>query len=127
MDDIAKSGAVPPPGPAVPRTDGMLRLAAAALAVGIAVAVYVFQNYLGPNVRGGLGIIAFIAIVAAFSANLKAVSWRTVGFGIGIQLVLALLILELEFNGWKPGYVFFSKIGSVVKQFLEFTNAGSTF
>jgi len=112
---------------AVPRTDGRLRLAAAALAIAIAVAVYVFQNYLGANVRGALGIVAFIAIVAAMSANLKAVSWRTVGFGMAIQLVLALLILELEVNGWKPGYVFFAKIGDIVKRFLEFTTAGSTF
>lgn len=112
---------------AVPRTDGRLRLAAAALAIAIAAAVYVFQNYLGPNVRGGLGIVAFIAIVASMSANLKAVSWRTVGFGMAIQLVLALLILELEFNGWKPGYVFFARIGDIVKRFLEFTTAGSTF
>src|SRR5688500_4264764 len=125
MDHTAEPGVAP--GPAAPRTDGMLRLAAAVLALAIAIAVYVFQNYLGPNVRGGLGIIEFIAIVAAFSANLKAVSWRTVGFGMAIQFALALLILELEFNGWKPGYVFFSKIGNGVKQFLEFTNAGSTF
>jgi concentrative nucleoside transporter, CNT family len=113
--------------PVTPRTDGTLRLAAAALALTLGILTYVFQNYLGPNIRGAMGIVAFIAIVAAFSANLKAVSWRTVGFGMAIQLVLALLILELEFNGWKPGYVFFAKIGNVVKQFLEFTNSGSTF
>ena len=127
MDHTAEPGAAPAPGPRVPRTDGRLRLAAAALAITIAVAVYVLQNYLGANVRGGLGIIAFIAIVAAFSANLKAVSWRTVGFGIAIQLALALLILELEFGGWKPGYAFFAMVGAAVKRFLEFTNAGSTF
>jgi CNT family concentrative nucleoside transporter len=127
MDTTAEPGVAPAPGPALPRTDGYLRLAAAALAVSIAVVVYVLQNYLSDNVRGGLGIIAFIAIVAAFSANLKAVSWRTVGFGMAIQLALALLILELEFNGWKPGYALFAKVGAAVKQFLEFTNAGSTF
>ena len=113
--------------PAAPRTDGMLRLAAAALAVGIAVAVYVFQNYLSLNVRAGFGIVAFIAVVAAFSSNLRAVSWRTVGFGMAIQLGLALLILKLEFGGWRPGFEFFSRVGGAVKRFLEFTNAGSTF
>ena len=127
MNEPDEPGRVPGPAPATPRTDGMLRLGAAGLAIAIAIGVYVLQNYLGPNVRGGLGIVAFIAIVAAFSANLKAVSWRTVGFGIAIQLILALLILELEFNGWKPGYAFFAQIGDVVKRFLEFTNAGSMF
>ncbi|HUF25064.1 MAG TPA: nucleoside transporter C-terminal domain-containing protein [Vicinamibacterales bacterium] len=127
MDHTAEPGAAPAPGPAVPRTDGMLRLAAAALALVIAIAVYVLQNQLSANVRGGMGIVAFIAIVAAFSTNLKAVSWRTVAFGMGIQLALALMILKLEFNGWRPGYAFFAKVGAAVKQFLEFTNAGSTF
>ncbi len=127
MADMVEPGFAPAPGPAAPRTDGMLRLGAAALAIGIAVFVYVFQNYLSLNVRAGFGIVAFIAVVAAFSSNLRAVSWRTVGFGMAIQFGLALLILELEFSGWKPGYVFFSKIGNGVKQFLEFTNAGSTF
>jgi len=105
----------------------MLRLAAVALALVIALAVYVLQNQLSANVRGAMGVVAFIAIVAAFSTNLRAVSWRTVAFGMGIQLALALVILKLEFNGWRPGYAFFAKVGAAVKQFLEFTNAGSTF
>ncbi len=107
--------------------DRSLRAAAAGLAVAIALAVYVLQNYLGLNVRAGFGVIAFIAIVAACSANLRAVNWRTVGFGMAIQLGLALLILELEIGGWKPGYAFFAAVGNGVKRFLEFTNAGSTF
>ena len=127
MTNTADPGRAPALTPAAPRSDGMLRLAALALAIGIGLLVYIFQNYLSLNVRAGFGIIAFVAIVAACSANLKAVNWRTVGFGMAMQLGLALLILELEFNGWKPGYVFFSKIGNGVKQFLEFTNAGSTF
>ena len=126
MDQRADTAGVMP-APAAPRTDGSLRLIAAVLAVGIAVGVYVFQNYLSLNVRAGFGIIAFIAVVAACSANLRAVSWRTVGFGMAIQLGLALLILKLDFGGWRPGYDFFSAVGNGVKRFLEFTNAGSTF
>ena len=114
------------PGPAAPRTDGMLRLGAGALALGLGVFVYVFQNYLSLNVRAGFGIVAFIAVVAAFSSNLRAVNWRTVGFGMAIQFALALLILELEFNGWKPGYVFFSKIGNGVRRRLLKDTANDT-
>ena len=121
------AGASPAPLPPAPRTDGRHRAAAAALALLIAAGVYVFQDYLSLNVRGGLGVVAFIAIVAAFSTNLRAVNWRTVGYGIAIQLFLALVILELEFGGWKPGYAFFAKVGGGVKRFLEFTNAGSEF
>ena len=126
MDQRAETAGLMP-APAAPRTDGSLRIIAAALAIGLAVGVYVLQNYLSLNVRAFCGIIAFIAVVAAFSSNLRAVNWRTVGFGIAIQVGLALLILKLEFGGWRPGYAFFSAVGSGVKRFLEFTNAGSTF
>jgi concentrative nucleoside transporter, CNT family len=110
-----------------PRTDRGLRLAAAALAVGLAVAAYLLQGRISPRVQGVAGIICFISVVAAFSRDLHAVSWRTVGWGIALQLGLALFILKLSFNGWRPGYVFFSGVADVVKKFLEFTNAGSLF
>ena len=61
-----------------PRTDGGLRLAAAGLAIGLAVAAYLLQGRISPRVQGIAGIICFISVVAAFSRNLKAVSWRTV-------------------------------------------------
>ncbi|MDQ3068222.1 MAG: Na+ dependent nucleoside transporter domain protein [Acidobacteriota bacterium] len=128
MDHPAESaGYTPAPIPAAPRTDGSMRIIAAALALGIAIGVYVFQNYLSLNVRAAFGIVAFIATVAAFSSNLRAVNWRTVGFGMAIQLGLALFILKFHIGGWRPGYEFFAAVGYGVKQFLEFTNAGSTF
>ena len=110
-----------------PRTDGSLRLAAAALALGLALAAYLLQGRVSPRVQGVAGIICFISIVAAFSRNLRAVSWRTVGWGIALQLGLALFILKFSIGGWRPGYAFFSGVADVVKKFLEFTNAGSLF
>jgi CNT family concentrative nucleoside transporter len=107
--------------------DTSLRLIAAAIAIGLAAAAFLMQGTLSTRLQGLLGIIAFIAVVCAFSRNLRAVSWRTVGLGMAIQIVLALFILKFEIGGIKPGYVFFSKIANVVKQFLEFTNAGSQF
>jgi len=109
------------------RDDTPLRVAAAALAVGLGLAVFLLRDSLNPRVQAVAGIIVFIAIVSAFSRNLRAVSWRTVGWGMALQLTLALLILKLEIGGVRPGYVFFSRIADVVKQFLEFTNAGSQF
>ena len=103
------------------------RLAIGAFALVLAVAVFLLRDTISPRIQGLVGVIVFIAVVAAFSANLRAINWRTVGWGIAIQLGLALLILKLEIGGVKPGYVFFSKVGAVVKQFLEFTNAGSQF
>jgi CNT family concentrative nucleoside transporter len=109
------------------RDDTPLRVAAAALALGLGLAVFLLRGSLNPRVQAVAGIIVFIAIVSAFSRNLRAVSWRTVGWGMALQLSLALLILKFEIGGVRPGYEFFNRIADVVKQFLEFTNAGSQF
>jgi CNT family concentrative nucleoside transporter len=102
-------------------------MAAAGVALAIGTGVFLLRHVLHTDVRGGLGIICFIAVVAAFSNNLRAVNWRTVLWGIALQLGLALFILKLNINGWRPGYDFFAAVSAVVKQFLEFTNAGSQF
>src|SRR5512134_1603944 len=116
-----------PSRPAAARSDTTLRLAAGSLALLLAVAAFALRNTLNPRIQAVAGIICFIAVVAACSRDLRAVSWRTVGWGIGLQVALALLILKLEIGGVRPGYVFFSQVANLVKQFLEFTNAGSQF
>ena len=108
-------------------SDRMLRAAVGAGALVLAVAAFALRFTISPRVQAVLGIICFIAIVAACSLNLRAVSWRTVGWGIALQVGLALVILKLEIGGVRPGYLVFSRIADVVKQFLEFTNAGSLF
>ncbi len=110
-----------------PASDRMLRVGAAAVAVGLAVVAFPLRGALSPRVQAVLGIVAFVAIVAAFSTNLRAVNWRTVGFGMALQIGLALFILKFEVAGVRPGYELFSRIADVVKRFLEFTNAGSQF
>ena len=115
-----------PPIVPAPAADRSLRLAAGAIAVLLTIVVYLLRYSISPRVQALAGIICFIAIVAAFSTNLRAVSWRTVAWGIALQVGLALFILKLEIGGVRPGFIFFSKIADLVKRFLEFTNAGST-
>lgn len=114
--------------PASPaRDDRHLRLAfigAAALLLG---AAYVLQGTLGPRAQGGAGVLCFLCIVCAMSRNLRAVNWRTVGWGIALQVLLALLILKLQVGDWRPGYELFSAIGAGIRKFLEFSNAGAGF
>ena len=117
---------VPADGTRVP-SDRSLRAAAAAIALLLAAAAFVLRYTISPRLQAVAGIVCFIAIVAAFSNNLRAVNWRTVGWGIALQVGLALFILKFEIGGVKPGYVFFSKVAGLVRQFLEFTNAGSLF
>jgi CNT family concentrative nucleoside transporter len=109
------------------RSDGSLRLIAAAVVVLVPVAAWLLAGVIGPRGQAGAGAICFISLCAACSTNLKAVSWRTVGWGIALQLLLAILILKLEVGGVRPGYEVFSFVANAVKRFLEFTNAGSYF
>jgi CNT family concentrative nucleoside transporter len=104
-----------------------LRLALAAGAVALAAVAYGLQNVVGSRGQAAAGAVAFILVVAVFSRDLRSVSWRTVGWGIAIQLALAVFILKFEVGGIRPGYAFFSAVAAVVARFLEFTNAGSQF
>ena len=88
---------------------------------------FLFQELLPGRVRAVLGIICFIGVVVAASANIRAINWRTVGWGIGLQLALAILILRFEVGGVRPGYALFSALAAIVGQFLAFTDVGSSF
>ena len=109
------------------RSDRSLRLAAVALTLGLPALAWLFQDPLGEQGRAALGAVALVSLVATCSSNLRLVNWRTVWWGIGLQIAMALLILKVEIGGWRPGYDFFSAIAAGVARFLEFTDAGSTF
>jgi CNT family concentrative nucleoside transporter len=110
-----------------PRTDRSLRLVAVAVAAALPLVAWALGGIVGPRGQAAAGALCFIAICAACSTNLRAVYWRTVLWGIALQLVLAVFILKLDFNGFRPGYALFSGIAAIVTRFLEFTNAGSYF
>ncbi len=42
-------------------------------------------------------MLCFLGIAATFSRDLRAINWQTVGWGIGLQVLLALLVLKI---GW---------------------------
>ena len=124
---MAEQVASPSGGDRGRRDDGSLRFAAAAIALILGTAVFLLRNTISPRLQALAGILVFIAIIAVCSRNLRAVNWRTVAWGMALQIGLALLILKFQVGGVRPGYEFFSRIGNLVKQFLEFTNAGSQF
>ena len=105
----------------------MLRLGCAAGAAALAGLAYALQGSVDPRLQALVGIFCFMLVAAACSSNLRAVDMRMVGWGIGLQLALALFILKFEIGGLRPGYEFFNAAAQLVKRFLEFTNAGSQF
>ncbi|MGQ0732626.1 MAG: NupC/NupG family nucleoside CNT transporter [Acidobacteriota bacterium] len=110
-----------------PAASSRLRLIAIAVAVLVPAAAWLLSGTLGPRGQAGAGAVCFISICAACSPNLRAVSWRTVIWGIALQFSLAFFILKFEVGGVRPGYAIFSTVADIVRRFLEFTNAGSYF
>lgn len=88
---------------------------------------YGIGPWLGTRVQAGLGVIAFLCVIAGCSTNLRAVNWRTVGAGFALQVALALFILRLDINGFRPGYALFSAIAGLVAQFLNYSTQGAQF
>ncbi len=72
--------------------------------------------------RGILGMISLILISFLFSANRKAINWKTVGMGLGIQVLLAIGILQVPFIRR-----IFEFLGMIFNELLNFTLAGSEF
>ncbi len=111
----------------VTHSDRRLRLLAAAAALLIGAAVLLLDQILPPAARGALGIVCFIAIVFACSAAPRQVNWRTVAWGMALQLGLALFILKFRIGDWRPGYALFAAVARAVEQFLLFTKTGAEF
>ena len=72
--------------------------------------------------RGLLGMVVLIGIAYLFSNNRKAISWKVVGIGLGMQAFLAIGVLKIQFI-----QVFFEFIGSLFIKVLNFTGDGSKF
>src|ERR1700722_2139867 len=56
---------------------------------------YLLRDVIGPRGQSVAGIFCFFGLVAMFSSNLRAVNWRTIGWGIVIQIILAVLVLKV--------------------------------
>lgn len=72
--------------------------------------------------RGFLGIIALVVIAFLLSEKRKAINWRTVITGLGLQLVIGLLVFYVDFVRG-----IFDLIGRFVVEIIDFTKAGTTF
>lgn len=71
---------------------------------------------------GILGILTILGICWLLSTNRRAIRWRTVAWGLGLQLVFAVLILKTT-----PGLWLFDAARSAVLRLLSFTDIGAGF
>src|SRR5260370_6828724 len=98
------------------------RAAIAAVVAALAAAAYFGGDVLTPRGQSALGVLCFLGVAAMFSTNLRALNGRTLAWGFGLQVLLALFVLKFEVNGVRPGYLCFAFLGGVAKKFLPFTD-----
>ena len=66
-----------------------------------------------------LGMAVLLGICWAASNSRKNIKWRLVGWGLGLQLIFALLILKTP-----PGYAVFRWISGAFTRLIQFTDDG---
>ncbi|MFM9082233.1 MAG: NupC/NupG family nucleoside CNT transporter, partial [Opitutaceae bacterium] len=69
--------------------------------------------------RGFLGIAALVFVTWLLSANRRAINWRNVATGIGLQFLFAALVLYFG-----PARAVIEWVGARFVDLLDFTNAG---
>ena len=72
--------------------------------------------------QGILGIIVILVIAFSLSNNRKRINYRIVGWGLGLQLILGILILKTPLG--PPFFGFFDK---AINRLIGFSDAGSDF
>ncbi len=80
------------------------------------------MEFINSLLRGSLGIAVMLGICYLLSVNRKKIDWRLVGSGIGLQVILAILILKV------PGVSsVFDFIAGFFTEVLRYTTEGSEF
>lgn len=106
----------------IPPTPIAWRAGLIACVVFIAGAAYLMHSTIGTRGQAGAGILCFLALAAAFSKNLRAVNWKTMAWGIGLQFLFAVLVIYA-----KPVREAFSIIGTGIKVLIESSDKGAEF
>jgi CNT family concentrative nucleoside transporter len=72
--------------------------------------------------HGLIGILLILALAYLFSNNKKKINYRLVLSGLGLQILIAVLILKIE-----PVQLFFQKLGRGMQKIEEFAKKGVDF
>ena len=100
------------------RADGAVLVglaAVAAVAIGIGAAG-------APRIQPISGLALLLALAYGFSTARSAIDYRTVGWGLGLQLAFALIVLKTG-----AGRQAFEAAGAVITRILDFAFVGSSF
>src|SRR3977135_2862074 len=68
------------------------------------------------------GALVILSIAYAFSTNRRAIDWRTVAWGLSLQIVFAVIVLKTTI-----GQTVFTTLGAVITRLLSFAGVGAAF
>ncbi len=74
------------------------------------------------HLTGLIGLVVIPLIAFLLSTNRKAIRWKTVGWGFGLQIGFALIVLK-----WPPGVRLFEYLGQGINHLLSYSQYGSNF
>lgn len=106
----------------LPPTPLSWRLVILTAIVCVAGLAFLSQSWIGLRGQALAGVFFFFGLVAAFSVNLRIVPYRTILWGMALQLVLAILILKVPIV-----HSGFEAVGGVVRKFIGFSDEGAKF
>src|SRR5687768_11870408 len=92
---------------------GLSAIAAVAIALGFAGAT---------RVQPAAGLALILALAYVLSSARRAIDYRTVGWGLALQFIFALIVLKTT-----VGQQVFQSLGGVITKLLNFTYVGSSF
>ena len=75
-----------------------------------------------PKVQSLVGLLVILTLAYAVSSNRRAIDRRTVAWGLGLQMLFALLVLKTT-----PGQQLFTFLGQGINRLLDFGNVGAAF
>lgn len=71
---------------------------------------------------GILGMITVMGLAYVFSSNRPAIRYKTVAWGLGLQIAFAFLVMR-----WEYGRLLFERLGAAVNWLLDFAYYGTAF
>jgi len=89
-------------------------------AAAVALAVALLARFGVPKLQPLVGLVVILSIAFALSTNRRAIDLRTVAWGLGLQMLFALLVLKTP-----QGQKVFKVLGDLINRLLDFTVFGS--
>ena len=76
----------------------------------------------GQKFQSLLGMAVLLGVCVLFSSNRKKISWRLVGWGLGLQLAMGVFVMKTDLGRW-----LFGSVNDIVAALLSYTTSGAEF